>query len=98
MITERGGNGVAPPTGMETHMAIMTRRSVLRSSLALGALGTLPRPHIATAAATTIDVWWVQGFAQEEGIPFKQIVGAYQTDRGRKDEHRRSTQCAGRRQ
>src|SRR5438067_1736394 len=72
---------------METHMAIMTRRSVLRSSLALGALGTLPRPHVANAAATTIDVWWVQGFAQEEDISFKKMVGEYEKASGNKVEH-----------
>ena len=40
-------------------MAILTRRSVLRTSLALGAAATLPRPYVANAAATTIDVWRV---------------------------------------
>jgi hypothetical protein len=38
-------------------MAILTRRSVLRASLALGAAAALPRPHVANAAATTIEVW-----------------------------------------
>ena len=43
-------------------MTIITRRSVLRSSLAFGAAGALARPYIANAAATTIEVWLAQGF------------------------------------
>ena len=52
-------------------MSTLTRRSVLRSSAALAATGTLARPFIANAAATTATVWWVQGFAEEEDISFK---------------------------
>ena len=63
-------------------MAILTRRSVLRSSLALGAAGALTHPYIANAAATTAEVWWVQGFAQEEDIAFKKIVADYQKATG----------------
>ena len=55
-------------------MANLTRRSVLRSSLALGAVGALARPHLAEPAATTAAVWWTQGYAQEEDISFKKIV------------------------
>ena len=47
-------------------MAILTRRSVLGNSLGLAAAGTLARPHIANAAATTAEVWWTQGFVPEE--------------------------------
>src|ERR1700732_4353756 len=43
-------------------MSGLSRRSVLRSSLALAATGTLARPYIANAAATTAEVWWPQGF------------------------------------
>jgi multiple sugar transport system substrate-binding protein len=68
-------------------MAIPTRRSVLRSSLALGAAGALARPYVANAAATTIDVWWVQGFAQEEDIAFKKIVADYEKASGNKIDH-----------
>jgi len=68
-------------------LATLTRRSVLRTSLALGAAGTLPLPHIANAAATTIDVWWVQGFAEEEDIAFKKIVADYEKASGNKVEH-----------
>src|SRR5438552_10767195 len=59
-------------------MTILTRRSILRSSAALAAAGTLARPFIANAAATTATVWWVQGFAEEEDISFKKIVADYQ--------------------
>ena len=53
-------------------MANLSRRSVLRSSLA--AAGTLARPYVAHAAATTAEVWWVQGFVPEEDVSFKKIV------------------------
>jgi multiple sugar transport system substrate-binding protein len=58
-------------------MATLTRRSVLGSSLALGAAGILARPYIANAAATTAEAWWTQGFAEEEDISFKKIVADY---------------------
>jgi multiple sugar transport system substrate-binding protein len=63
-------------------MTILTRRSVLRASLALGAAGTLARPYIANAQAKTATVWWVQGFAEEEDISFKKIVADYQKASG----------------
>jgi len=66
----------------ETQMATVTRRSVLRSSLALGAAGALARPYIANAAATTATVWWTQGYAQEEDIAFKKIVAEYEKATG----------------
>jgi multiple sugar transport system substrate-binding protein len=59
-------------------MSILTRRSILRSSLALTAAGAVARPHITSAAATTATVWWVQGFAQEEHISFKKLVADYE--------------------
>jgi multiple sugar transport system substrate-binding protein len=65
-------------------MAILTRRSVLTSSLALGAAGMLPRPHIANAAATTAEMWWGQGFAKEEDISLNRIVAEYQKASGNK--------------
>jgi len=68
-------------------MAILTRRSVLRGSLGLAAAGALARPHVANAAATTIDVWWVQGFAQEEDVAFKKMVDEYEKASGNKIEH-----------
>src|SRR5258705_10791357 len=63
-------------------MVDFTRRSVIRGSLALGAAGTLARPYLANAAATTATVWWVQGFAEEEDISFKKIVADYQKASG----------------
>src|SRR5256885_11339035 len=63
-------------------MTILTRRSVLRTSLALGAAGILARPYIANAQAKTATVWWVQGFAEEEDISFKKIVADYQRASG----------------
>jgi len=67
-------------------MADFTRRSVLRGSLGLAAAGTLARPHIANAAATTAEVWWVQGFAQEEDIAFKKLIADYEKASGNKIE------------
>jgi multiple sugar transport system substrate-binding protein len=63
-------------------MNILTRRSVLRGSLAFGAAGALARPHIANAAAT--EVWWVQGFAREEDAVFKKMVAEYEKASGNK--------------
>jgi multiple sugar transport system substrate-binding protein len=63
-------------------MITLSRRSVLRNSLALTAAGTLARPYIANAAATTATVWWTQGFAEEEDISFKKIVADYQRASG----------------
>src|SRR6266446_3323622 len=63
-------------------MGNLSRRSVLRSSLAVAAAGTLARPYIANAAATTAEVWWAQGFAQEEDVSIKKIVADYQKASG----------------
>jgi len=68
-------------------MAILTRRSVLRSSLALGAVGTLARPYIANAAATTVEAWWVQGFVKEEDTAFLAMVADYEKASGDKIEN-----------
>src|SRR5438876_11444785 len=65
-------------------MATLTRRSVIRSSAALAAGGVLARPYIANAAATTAEVWWVQGFIQEEDVAFKKIVADYEKASGNK--------------
>jgi len=58
-------------------MVPLTRRSVLRGSLAAAASGALARPYIANAAATTAEVWWAQGFVPEEDIGFKKVVADY---------------------
>src|SRR6516165_12379152 len=63
-------------------MDSLSRRSVLRSSLALAAAGTLARPYLANAAATTAEVWWNQGFAPEEDVAFKKLVADYETAGG----------------
>jgi hypothetical protein len=55
-------------------MTTLSRRSVLRTSLGAAAAGTLARPYLANAAATTATVWWTQGSAQEEDISFKKII------------------------
>ena len=67
-------------------MADFTRRSVLRGSLGLAAAGTLARPHIANAAATTAEVWWNQGFVPEEDAAFRAMVADYQKASGNKIE------------
>src|SRR5215467_10473526 len=67
-------------------MMIPTRRSLLRSSLGLAAAGALARPHVANAAATTAEVWWTQGFAQEEDVAFKTMVADYEKASGNKIE------------
>ena len=66
-------------------MAILTRRSVLRGSVGLAA-GALARPHLANAAATTAEVWWTQGFAQEEDVAFKKLIADYEKESGNKIE------------
>jgi multiple sugar transport system substrate-binding protein len=63
-------------------MGNLSRRSVLRSSLAAAAAGTLARPYIARAAATTAEVWWPQGFVQEEDVAIKKAVADYQKASG----------------
>jgi multiple sugar transport system substrate-binding protein len=68
-------------------MTTLSRRSLLRSSVALAATGTLARPYVADAAATTASVWWVQGFAQEEDIAFKKIVADYEKASGNTIDH-----------
>jgi multiple sugar transport system substrate-binding protein len=65
-------------------MDILTRRSVLRGSLALTATGALARPYVANAVATTAAVWWAQGFVQEEDTAFKKVVADYEKASGNK--------------
>ncbi|HEV7996185.1 MAG TPA: ABC transporter substrate-binding protein [Stellaceae bacterium] len=59
-----------------------TRRTLLRSSLAVAAAGTLARPYIANAAASTATVWWTQGFIPEEDAGFRKMVADYQKASG----------------
>ena len=58
-------------------MVPLSRRSVLRGSLAAAAAGGLARPYTANAAATTAEVWWAQGFVPEEDVGFKKVVADY---------------------
>src|SRR5256885_1217156 len=70
--------------GRRTPMARLTRRSVIRGSIGLVAAGTLARPYIANAAATTAEVWWIQGFVPEEDVAYKKIVADYEKASGNK--------------
>src|SRR5438105_10465571 len=67
-------------------MTPLTRRSVLRGSLAIGAAGSLTAPYIANAQAKTAELWWTQGFVQEEDISIKKIVADYAKVTGNKIE------------
>src|SRR6266851_5627550 len=67
-------------------MTRLTRRSLLHGSVGLIAAGTLARPYIANAAATTAEVWWAQGFVQEEDTAFKKVVADYEKASGNKIE------------
>src|SRR6266850_1478482 len=58
-------------------MSHLTRRSVLRGSAGLVTAGTLARPYIANAQAKTAELWWAQGFVQEEDISIKKITADY---------------------
>src|SRR5579862_7513333 len=62
----------------------LTRRSVLRGSAAIATIGALSRPFVARAEAKTAEAWWIQGFAHEEDIAFKQIVDDYEKASGNK--------------
>src|SRR5580704_754836 len=65
-------------------MPILTRRAVVRSSLAFAAATSLPRPFIANAAAITAEMWWPQGFAKEEDVALKKLVADYEIASGNK--------------
>ena len=65
-------------------MKKLSRRSVLRGSLGMAAAGTIARPYIANAAATTASVWWNQGFVSEEDASFRAVVAEYEKASGNK--------------
>ena len=67
-------------------MSILTRRSVIRSSVGFAAAGALARPYIANAAAKTTEVWWVQGFVREEDVAFNKMVDDDEKQSGNKIE------------
>jgi multiple sugar transport system substrate-binding protein len=59
-------------------MGQLTRRSVLRASLAVAAAGTIGRPHIANAAAVTGEAWFAQGFIPSEDVALRKMVADYE--------------------
>jgi ABC-type glycerol-3-phosphate transport system substrate-binding protein len=61
---------------------VRNRRSLLHSSIGIVAAGTLVRPFIANAAATTAEVWWPQGFVPEEDAAIKKVVADYDKANG----------------
>jgi multiple sugar transport system substrate-binding protein len=63
-------------------MATLSRRSLLRGTMGMAAAGTLARPYVANAAATSATVWWAQGFVEEEDTAFRKIVADYQQASG----------------
>jgi multiple sugar transport system substrate-binding protein len=60
----------------------LTRRSVLRSGVALASVGAFGRPFIANAEAKTAIAWMVQGFAEEEDVALKKTVADYEKASG----------------
>ncbi|MGH7248943.1 MAG: hypothetical protein ACREH9_12635, partial [Pseudomonadota bacterium] len=60
----------------------LSRRSVLRASLGLAAAGTLARPYIANAAATTAAAWWAQGFIPDEDAALRRVIAGYEKASG----------------
>src|SRR5580698_7741853 len=71
----------------DKEMTRLTRRSVLGGSLGLAAAGALARPNIANAAATTIEVWFAQGFVPEEDSAFQAMAADYEKASGNKADH-----------
>jgi multiple sugar transport system substrate-binding protein len=67
-------------------MTHLTRRSMLRGSVALAAGGILAQPHIAKAAATTATMWFAQGFVQDEDVALRKAVADYEKASGNKIE------------
>jgi multiple sugar transport system substrate-binding protein len=65
-------------------MTIMSRRSVLGSSLALTTAAGLGRPFIANAAAKTATVWVTQGFIPQEDAGFRKMAADYEKASGNK--------------
>jgi multiple sugar transport system substrate-binding protein len=65
-------------------MATLTRRSVIRSTVGFAAASALARPYIANAQAKTAEVWFAQGFAQEEDPALKTLVANYEKASGNK--------------
>ena len=67
-------------------MTALTRRSMLRGSLAAAATVPFAFPHVAKAAATTASVWFAQGFVQDEDVALRKAVADYEKQSGNKIE------------
>src|SRR5260370_10702947 len=65
-------------------MSHMTRGAVLCGSMGLAAAATMARPYIANGQAKTAEVWWAQGFVEEEDDTIKKLVGDYEKLSGNK--------------
>ena len=65
-------------------MTVLTRRSVLRSSVGFATAGTLTRPFVANAATTTAEMWFAQGFAKQEDESLLRLVADYEKATGNK--------------
>jgi multiple sugar transport system substrate-binding protein len=70
----------------ETTVTYLTRRSMLRGSLAAAATMPVAFPHVAKAAATTASVWFAQGFVQDEDVALRKVVTDYEKQSGNKIE------------
>src|SRR5678809_777750 len=75
-----------PPNGGGTQKSSLTRRRVVRASVAPGAMGSFARPYIANAQAKTVNIWWSQGFVPEEDVALKKMVADYEKVSGNKVE------------
>jgi multiple sugar transport system substrate-binding protein len=65
-------------------MKYLSRRSVLRGSVAVAASGALARPYIANAQAKTAVCWINQGFFPEEDEAMKKVCEDYMKQSGNK--------------
>ena len=65
-------------------MSNLSRRSVLRASIGVAAVGTLGRPYIANAQAKTAVCWLNQGFVQQEDAAMRQTCDDYMKASGNK--------------
>ncbi|MGH7055099.1 MAG: ABC transporter substrate-binding protein [Stellaceae bacterium] len=63
-------------------MITLTRRSLLRGTAGALAAGSLTRPFIANAAATTVTVWWAQGLVSNEDDAFRAAAADYEKASG----------------
>ena len=73
-------------------MTYLSRRSILRGSLAAAATRPFVGPHIAKAAATTASVWFAQGFVQDEDVSQRKAVAEYEKQSGNKIELKRGAE------